>query len=50
MTDVQVIFSLQELEKGSEPASGPTVVKKLQLMLNQRAAFLSLSWMEFLGL
>lgn len=39
MTDVQVIFSLPELGKGSEPASGPTVVKKLQLMLNQRRSF-----------
>ena len=39
MVDVQVILTLPELKKGSEPNSGPTVVKKLQLMLNQRGGF-----------
>jgi peptidoglycan hydrolase-like protein with peptidoglycan-binding domain len=39
MTDVQVTVALPVLQKGAEPSSGPTVVKKLQLMLNQRKSF-----------
>jgi peptidoglycan hydrolase-like protein with peptidoglycan-binding domain len=39
MADVQVTLSLPVLQKGGEPSSGPTVVKKLQLMLNQRKSF-----------
>jgi peptidoglycan hydrolase-like protein with peptidoglycan-binding domain len=36
---VQVTLSLPVLKVGSEPESGPTVVKHLQLMLNQRGGF-----------
>jgi len=36
MADVQVTLSLPMLRKGSAPATGPTVVEHLQLMLNQR--------------
>jgi peptidoglycan hydrolase-like protein with peptidoglycan-binding domain len=36
MADVQVTLALPILQKGVQPVSGPTVVKKLQLMLNQR--------------
>jgi peptidoglycan hydrolase-like protein with peptidoglycan-binding domain len=36
MTDVQVTLSLPVLKVGSAPESGPTVIKHLQLMLNQR--------------
>jgi peptidoglycan hydrolase-like protein with peptidoglycan-binding domain len=36
MTDVQITLTLPELRKGIEPDHGPTVVSKLQLMLNQR--------------
>jgi peptidoglycan hydrolase-like protein with peptidoglycan-binding domain len=36
MTDVQVTLSLPVLKVGSSPESGPTVIKHLQLMLNQR--------------
>jgi peptidoglycan hydrolase-like protein with peptidoglycan-binding domain len=39
MTDVQVTLGLPILQKGAQPVSGPTVVKKLQLMLNQRKSF-----------
>ena len=36
MADVQVTLGLPILKEGSEPATGPTVVAHLQLMLNQR--------------
>jgi peptidoglycan hydrolase-like protein with peptidoglycan-binding domain len=39
MADVQVILNLPVLKKGSEPPSGPWVVKRLQLMLNDRGGF-----------
>jgi len=39
MADVQVTLSLPVLKVGSSPASGPTIIKHLQLMLNQRGAF-----------
>ena len=39
MADLQVILGLPMLKKGSMPATGPTVVKHLQLMLNQRGGF-----------
>ena len=39
MTDVQVTLSLPVLKVGSSPESGPTVIKHLQLMLNQRGGF-----------
>jgi len=39
MADVQVTVSLPVLKKGTEPTTGPTVVKHLQLMLNQRGGF-----------
>ena len=39
MADVQVTIGLPMLKKGSEPATGPTVVEHLQLMLNQRGGF-----------
>ena len=43
MTDVQVTLSLPVLKAGSMPESGPTVIKHLQLMLNQRGGFPLLS-------
>ena len=39
MTDVRVTVSLPVLKVGSSPESGPTVIKHLQLMLNQRGGF-----------
>jgi peptidoglycan hydrolase-like protein with peptidoglycan-binding domain len=36
---MQVTLSLPVLKMGSAPESGPTVVKHLQLMLNQRGGF-----------
>jgi peptidoglycan hydrolase-like protein with peptidoglycan-binding domain len=39
MTDVQVTLSLPLLKIGSMPESGPTVIKHLQLMLNQRGGY-----------
>ena len=39
MTDVQVTLSLPVLKVGSSSESGPTVIKHLQLMLNQRGGF-----------
>lgn len=39
MADVQVTLSLPALRTGVEPETGPTVVKHLQLMLNQRGGF-----------
>jgi peptidoglycan hydrolase-like protein with peptidoglycan-binding domain len=39
MADVQVTLSLPVLKIGSMPETGPTVVKHLQLMLNQRGGF-----------
>jgi peptidoglycan hydrolase-like protein with peptidoglycan-binding domain len=39
MADVQVTLGLPVLNKGSMPETGPTVVKHLQLMLNQRGGF-----------
>ncbi|MBU3977792.1 peptidoglycan-binding domain-containing protein [Propionicimonas sp.] len=39
MPDVQVALSLPILKKGSEPATGPTAVEHLQLMLNQRGGY-----------
>jgi len=39
MADVQVTLTLPVLQKGLQPSSGPTVVEKLQLMLNQRKSF-----------
>ena len=39
MADVQVTLTLPTLRRGVEPATGPTVVRHLQLMLNQRGGF-----------
>ena len=39
MADVKVTLDLPVLTKGANPVSGPTVIKKLQLMLNQRGGF-----------
>jgi peptidoglycan hydrolase-like protein with peptidoglycan-binding domain len=39
MTDIQVTLDLPVLKKGSMPETGPTAVKHLQLMLNQRGGF-----------
>jgi len=39
MADVQVTLTLPVLQKGVQPSGGPTVVQKLQLMLNQRKSF-----------
>jgi peptidoglycan hydrolase-like protein with peptidoglycan-binding domain len=39
MANAQVTLSLPVLRKGSEPETGPTAVKHLQLMLNQRGGF-----------
>jgi hypothetical protein len=39
MADVQVTLRLPVLKTGSMPETGPTVVKHLQLMLNQRGGF-----------
>lgn len=39
MADVQVTLGLPTLRKGLEPATGPTVVQHLQLMLNQRGGY-----------
>lgn len=39
MPDAQVTISLPVLQQGSEPDTGPTVVKHLQLMLNERGGF-----------
>lgn len=36
MADVTVTLKLPTLKKGVQPTTGPTVVSKLQLMLNQR--------------
>jgi hypothetical protein len=41
MADVQVTLGLPVLKTGSLPETGPTVVKHLQLMLNQRGGFQS---------
>jgi peptidoglycan hydrolase-like protein with peptidoglycan-binding domain len=43
MTDVQVTLSLPVLKVGFNPESGSTVIKHLQLMLNQRGGFLILT-------
>jgi hypothetical protein len=39
MANAQVPVGLPVLKTGSVPASGPTVVKHLQLMLNERGGF-----------
>jgi peptidoglycan hydrolase-like protein with peptidoglycan-binding domain len=39
MANAQVMLSLPVLRKGSEPETGPTVVKHLLVMLNQRGGF-----------
>jgi len=39
MANVQVTIGLPVLKKGAMPETGPTVVKHLQLMLNQRGGF-----------
>ena len=39
MADVQVTLGVPVLKKGVEPPTGPTVVAKLQLMLNQRGGY-----------
>ena len=39
MADVPVTLRLPVLRTGSMPETGPTVVKHLQLMLNQRGGF-----------
>ena len=39
MPDAQVTISLPVLQPGSQPATGSTVVKHLQLMLNERGGF-----------
>ena len=39
MANAQVTLSLPVLRKGPPPETGPTVVKQLQLMLNQRGGF-----------
>jgi peptidoglycan hydrolase-like protein with peptidoglycan-binding domain len=39
MADVQITLGLPMLQKGANPQSGPTVVKHLQLMLNERGGF-----------
>lgn len=39
MADAQVTLSLPVLRKGSEPDTGPTAVKRLQRMLNERGGF-----------
>jgi peptidoglycan hydrolase-like protein with peptidoglycan-binding domain len=39
MTNAQVTLSLPVLKSGSMPDTGPTVIKHLQLMLNQRGGF-----------
>jgi peptidoglycan hydrolase-like protein with peptidoglycan-binding domain len=39
MTDLQVTLDLPALKVGSDPEIGPTVIKHLQLMLNQRGGF-----------
>jgi peptidoglycan hydrolase-like protein with peptidoglycan-binding domain len=39
MANVQITLGLPVLQKGANPQSGPTVVKHLQLMLNERGGF-----------
>jgi peptidoglycan hydrolase-like protein with peptidoglycan-binding domain len=39
MADAQVALKLPVLRLGSDPESGPTVIKHLQLMLNERGGF-----------
>jgi peptidoglycan hydrolase-like protein with peptidoglycan-binding domain len=39
MANVQVTLSLPVLKNGAMPETGPTVVEKLQLMLNQKGGF-----------
>jgi peptidoglycan hydrolase-like protein with peptidoglycan-binding domain len=39
MTKVQVTLGLPLLKTGSAPETGPTAVKHLQLMLNERGGF-----------
>jgi peptidoglycan hydrolase-like protein with peptidoglycan-binding domain len=39
MADAQVALKLPVLQLGSDPESGPTVIKHLQLMLNERGGF-----------
>ncbi len=39
MADVQVTLALPVLKKGSQPDTGPTAVKHVQLMLNERGGF-----------
>ncbi len=39
MANAQVTLGLPVLKTGSVPETGPTVVKHLQLMLNQRGGF-----------
>jgi peptidoglycan hydrolase-like protein with peptidoglycan-binding domain len=39
MADAQVGLKLPVLRLGSDPESGPTVIKHLQLMLNERGGF-----------
>jgi hypothetical protein len=43
MPDIQVTLALPVLKSGSMPDTGPTVIKHLQLMLNQRGGFPVLS-------
>lgn len=39
MADVTVTLTLPTLRRGVEPATGPTAVAHLQLMLNQRGGY-----------
>jgi peptidoglycan hydrolase-like protein with peptidoglycan-binding domain len=39
MANIQVTIGLPVLKTGAMPETGPTVVKHLQLMLNQRGGF-----------
>ncbi|MFL5533010.1 MAG: peptidoglycan-binding protein [Gemmatimonadales bacterium] len=39
MPDVQVTLTLPVLKSGLMPETGPTVIKHLQLLLNQRGGF-----------
>jgi peptidoglycan hydrolase-like protein with peptidoglycan-binding domain len=39
MPDVQVTLTVPVLKSGSMPETGPTAIKHLQLMLNQRGGF-----------
>ena len=39
MADVQITLGLPVLQQGANPQSSPTVVKQMQLMLNERGGF-----------